>query len=152
MEVSVEYLSSCWNVWFGPIECFLSILLAGHKLNYKTMLEKKCEWNKNKHYFVHENFQQPLLISIMHMKIKSLWLALLLEPILLTGVKIPHNKGRHCPFRKSQLDPRMFGMAGSTGLWTHDHIKFGWVDLNLNNIRMSHEKNYSILPNYSILN
>ena len=38
---------------------------------------------------------------------------------LLTGVKIPHNKGRHCPFSKSQLDSRTFGMTGSTRLWTH---------------------------------
>ena len=29
------------------------------------------------------------------MTIKSLWLALLLVPILLTGVKIPRNKGGH---------------------------------------------------------
>ena len=45
-------------------------------------------------------------------------LALLLAPILLTGVKIPRNKGRHYPFHKSQLDSRTFAMAGSTGLWT----------------------------------
>ena len=56
------------------------------------------------------------------MTIKSFWLALLLAPILLTGVKIPHNKGGHCPFRKSQLDSRTFGMAGLTGLWTRYHL------------------------------
>ena len=44
---------------------------------------------------------------------------------LLTGVKIPHNKGRHYPFRKSQLDSQMFGMAGLTGLWTRYRLKFG---------------------------
>lgn len=37
---------------------------------------------------------------------------------LLTGVKIPHNKGRHYLFHKSQLDSQTFGMVGSTGLWT----------------------------------
>ena len=58
----------------------------------------------------------------MHITIKSLWLALLLAPILLMGVKIPLNKGGHFPFRKSQLDSRMFGMAGPTGLWTHYHL------------------------------
>ena len=44
---------------------------------------------------------------------------------VLTGVKITCNKGRHCPFRKSQLDSRTFGMAGSTGLWTYYCLKFG---------------------------
>ena len=39
------------------------------------------------------------------------------------GVKIPHNKGRHCSFYKSQLDSRTFGMSGSTGLWTYYHSK-----------------------------
>ena len=38
------------------------------------------------------------------------------------GVKIPHNKGGHCPFRKSQLDSRTFGMAGPMGLWTRYHL------------------------------
>ena len=42
---------------------------------------------------------------------------------LLTGVKIPRNKGGHYPFRKSQLDSRTFGMAGLMGLWTHYHSK-----------------------------
>ena len=44
------------------------------------------------------------------------------EWTLLTGEKIPHNKGGHCPFRKSQLDSRTFGMAGPTGLWTRYHL------------------------------
>ena len=26
------------------------------------------------------------------------------QSFMLMGVIIPHNKGRHCPFRKSQLD------------------------------------------------
>ena len=42
--------------------------------------------------------------------------------LLLTGVKIPRNKGGHYPFRKSQLDSRMFDMEGPTGLWTHYHL------------------------------
>jgi hypothetical protein len=43
------------------------------------------------------------------------------------GGKIPRNKGRHCPFRKSQLDSRTFGVAGSTGLWTRYRSKvFGY--------------------------
>jgi hypothetical protein len=58
----------------------------------------------------------------MDMTIKSFWLALLLVPILLTGVKIPHKKGGHYPFHKSQLDSRTFGMAGPTGLWTRYHL------------------------------
>ena len=41
---------------------------------------------------------------------------------VLTGVKIRCNKGGHCPFRKSQLDSRTFGMAGPTGLWTPYHL------------------------------
>jgi hypothetical protein len=41
---------------------------------------------------------------------------------MLTGEKIPRNKGGHCPFRKSQLDSRTFGMAGPTGLWTRYHL------------------------------
>ena len=46
---------------------------------------------------------------------------------VLTGVKIPPNKGRHCPFRKSQLDLRTFGVASSMGLWTRYHSKvFGY--------------------------
>ena len=63
----------------------------------------------------------------MYATIKSLWLALLLTPILLTGVKIPHNKGGHYPFQKSQLDSQMFGMSGVTGLWTRYHLG---VDMN----------------------
>ena len=63
----------------------------------------------------------------MDMTIKSFWLALLLVPILLTGVKIPRNKGGYCPFRKSQLDSRTFGMEDPTRLWTHYHLG---VDLN----------------------
>jgi hypothetical protein len=56
------------------------------------------------------------------MTIKSLWLAFLLVPILLIGVKIPPNKGGHYLFHKSQLDSRTFGMAGPTGLWTRYHL------------------------------
>ena len=41
---------------------------------------------------------------------------------LLTGVKIPHNKGVHFPFCKSQLDSQTFGMAGPTRLWTRYHL------------------------------
>ena len=45
---------------------------------------------------------------------------------------VPRNKGDHCPFRKSQLDSRTFGVAGQTGLWTHYHSKiFELVTLNL---------------------
>ena len=54
------------------------------------------------------------------------------------GVKIPRNKGRHCPFRKSQLDSQTFGMADSTGLWTHYHLSLVvQCALNLNNIKSS---------------
>ena len=38
------------------------------------------------------------------------------------GGKIPRNKEGHCPFRKSQLDSRTFGMAGPMGLWTRYHL------------------------------
>ena len=41
---------------------------------------------------------------------------------LLTGLKIPRNKGGHCPFHKSQLDSRTFGMVGPTRLWTRYHL------------------------------
>ena len=46
---------------------------------------------------------------------------------LLTGGEIPRNKGDHFPFRKSQLDSRMFGMVGPTRLWPCYHPK---EDLN----------------------
>ena len=42
--------------------------------------------------------------------------------LVLTGVKIPRNKGGHCLFHKSQLDSQTFGMAGPMGLWTHYHL------------------------------
>ena len=42
---------------------------------------------------------------------------------VLMGVKIPRNKGGHFLFHKSQLDSRMFGMAGPTRLWTHYHLR-----------------------------
>ena len=42
---------------------------------------------------------------------------------VLIGVKIPCNKGGHCPFRKSQLDSQTFGMVGPMGLWTHYHLR-----------------------------
>ena len=58
----------------------------------------------------------------MDITIKRFWLALLLPPILLMSEKIPHNKGGHFPFYKSQLDSRTFGMAGPTGLWTYYHL------------------------------
>ena len=57
---------------------------------------------------------------------------------LLMGVKIPLNKGCHYPFRKSQLDSQMFGMAELTGLWTRYHSKFVvWCALNLKNNKRS---------------
>ena len=89
---------------------------------------------------MHENFQQPLLISRMYVTIKSLEVqALLLAPILLTGEKIPRNKGGHCPFRKSQLDSRTFGMAGPTGLWTRYHLGG-----DLNRLSSTKEKEYQL--------
>jgi hypothetical protein len=42
--------------------------------------------------------------------------------VMLTGEKIPRNKGGHIPFCKSQLDSRTFGMVGPTGLWTRFHL------------------------------
>jgi hypothetical protein len=57
---------------------------------------------------------------------------------LLTRVKIPRNKGRHYPFRKSQLDSRTYGMVGSMRLWTHYHYKFVvWCALKLKNNKRS---------------
>ena len=118
----MNLLSLCWSGWFGPIKCFPYIVLASHKLNYKAMLEKKM-WLKQKLALLCAwKFQQPLLISRMYMTIKILWLYLILASILLTGRKIPPNKGGCCLFRKSQLDSRTFGMAGPTGLWTHYHL------------------------------
>jgi hypothetical protein len=42
---------------------------------------------------------------------------------------IPHNKGGHFSFCKSQLDSRMSGVGGPTGLWTYYHSKllFGLI-------------------------
>ena len=72
----------------------------------------------------------------MDMAIKRYWLALLLAPILLMGVKIPRNKGRHCLFRKSQLDSQTFGVAGPTKLWPCYHSSgVVWCALNLKNKR-----------------
>ena len=73
------------------------------------------------------------------MTIKSFWLALLLAPILLTGVEIPHNKGGHFPFHKSQLDSWTFGMVGLTGLWTHYHLAG-----DLNRLISTKEKEYQL--------
>ena len=58
--------------------------------------------------------------GINHTTTMKEWLAK--GKYLLMGVKIPRNKGRHFPFRKSQLDSQTFGMAGSTGLWTRYHL------------------------------
>jgi hypothetical protein len=61
---------------------------------------------------------------------------------VLMGVKIPRNKGRHCPFRKSQLDSRTFGMAGSMGLWTCYHSKcLVIVALKLKELKVSQLSN-----------
>ena len=65
--------------------------------------------------------------------------ALLLAPILLTPVKIPRNKGGHCPFRKSQLDSQTFGMAGPTGLWNRYHLGG-----DLNRLSSTKEKEYEL--------
>jgi hypothetical protein len=46
-EVGVESLCSCRSDWFGLVEGFPSIVLAGHKLDHKEKLENKYEWNKN---------------------------------------------------------------------------------------------------------
>ena len=62
--------------------------------------------------------------------------------LLLMGVKIPRNKGRHCPFRKSQLDSQTFGVAGSTGLWTHYYSKYlVIVALKLKELKVSQLSN-----------
>ena len=42
---------------------------------------------------------------------------------LLMGENVPHKKGGHFPFCKSQLYSRTFGVAGLMGLWTHYHSK-----------------------------
>ena len=47
---------------------------------------------------------------------------------LLTGVKIPRNKGGHFPLLKSKLDSRTFGMAGLTGLLTRYHLSKIWIN------------------------
>ena len=61
---------------------------------------------------------------------------------LLMGVKIPHNKGRHCLFRKSQLDSLTFGVASSMGLWTHYHSKcLVLVALKLKELKVSQLSN-----------
>ena len=60
---------------------------------------------------------------------------------LLTGVKIPRNKGGHFPFRKSQLDSRTFGVAGLTGLWPRYHSRgVVWCSLKLKNNKISRNK------------
>ena len=64
--------------------------------------------------------------------------------ILLTGEKIPRNKGGHFPFRKSQLDSRMFGTAGPMGLWTRYHLGG-----DLKSIKLNQEKEYQLGLSYS---
>ena len=57
--------------------------------------------------------------------------------VLLTRERVRHNKGGHCPFRKSQLDSRTFGMVGLMGLWPHYHLGgLVWCALNLTNKRI----------------
>ena len=81
---------------------------------------------------------QPLKFVGMDMTILTIRLALFLVRILLIGVKIPCNKGRHCLFRKSQLDSQTFGMVGLMGLWTHYHSKcLVIVALNLKELKVS---------------
>ena len=70
--------------------------------------------------------------------------ALLLAPILVTGVKILHNKRGHYLFRKSQLDSQTFGMAGPTGLWTRYHLGGRFESVKLNQ-----EKEYQLGLSYS---
>ena len=55
------------------------------------------------------------------------------------GVKIPHNKGGHYPYRKSQLDSRTFGMAGLMGLWNHYHL-----GVDLNRLSSTKDKEYQL--------
>ena len=58
---------------------------------------------------------------------------------LLMGVKIPRNKGGRCPFRKSKLDSRTFGMADLMGLWTRYHL-----GSDFNRLRSTKDKEYQL--------
>ena len=62
---------------------------------------------------------------------------------VLTGVKIPRNKGGHYPFHKSQLDSRTFGMAGPTRLWTRYHLRV------IESIKLNQIKEYQLDLSYS---
>ena len=75
------------------------------------VLSQACET-----YQYHHEFEKKSPVPLSHL----LWA--FLEKDLLTRVKIPCNKGRHCQFQKSQLDSQTFSMAGPTGLWTHYHL------------------------------
>ena len=58
------------------------------------------------------------------------WEGIYLQKIgiyVLIGVKFPCNKGGHYPFRKSQLDSQMFGMASLMGLWNHYQVSKIWI-------------------------
>ena len=78
------------------------------------------------------------------MAIKTFWLALLLAPILLTRVKIPHNKAGHFSFHKFQLDSRKFGMVCPMGLWTRYHLGG-----DLNRLSSTKDKEYQLGLSYS---
>ena len=55
------------------------------------------------------------------------------KKVLMRG-KLPHNKGGHCPFRKSLLDSQTFVVAGPIGLWPRYHSRwFVWLALKLKN-------------------
>ena len=93
----------------------------------------------------------PLLLPLIEKEAKKLFDAKIIvylrfsKWLVLTGVTIPPKKGRHFPFHKSQLDSRMFGMVGSTGLWTCYHSKFVvWCDLKIKNNKISQLSEYKI--------
>ena len=81
----------------------------------------------------------------MYATIKSLWLPLLLAPILLTGVKIPRNKGGHYLFRKSQLDSNVW-YGRPNGIMDPLPSR-GWFEL----VKLNQEKEYQLGLSYSIL-
>ena len=57
---------------------------------------------------------------------------------LLMGGIIPHNKGGHFLFHKSQLDSRTFGVAGPMELWPYYHLGgLVWCALKLKNNKIS---------------
>ena len=106
---------------------------------------RKKMWLKQKLALLYAwKSQQPLLISRMYVTIKSLWLALLLEPILLTGGKNPSQQRGSLPILQV--------LIRLTNVWygrpdrSMDPLpSMGWFE----SVKINQEKEYQLGLSYS---